>query len=619
MSFLRKNHLNGYEHLQGEEMKEEQKQNQVSVYPLSPNDRLDEDTVGKEDYFTYEEYLNEVFHHPEIHNIAVTGNYGVGKSSVIRTFDRKRNQRRWDNRHFLYISLTNFHSDTSQDKSGENQEKNLKRQLEALERDLLCQILYVCDNIRKIPGVTYRLIPSPKSWISRQLPIFMLMLLVLSLFLSVYGSQFYLSIKSHLPAKVTTWCSMYSDTLAIVPYIIILICLMFFVQKLAVWLFGGSHLSRLTLESASKVVGVDKIGVDIQPVEGTSYLDRHGFELIYVLERMASQFDNTVIFEDIDRLGPDVQRELFSELREINCLANSRLSHKRGGMFRYLSEIFPGLSKIPRLGSLFQKPCLRFFYVAHDMEFTPMECSKFFDYILPVIPAISGESLPDRLAETYLKNVGIFLDERSADKHLKPSVFLACAAPELNDYRTIHTILNEYQVFERVEEQRGLVVTQKDKRDLFAYVTYKNLCPEDYYGIHTGKSLAFPFKPRQGSETFDEFKSNLIRDWLKNGFLPWDCILFAGYSLSWLRDTYEEVLRGKDVNRKRSLMLSCIDGRFRQRYLCVDIFLDIVEESDFYQAIKGIQLSLVLYLLQTMPVEGKNPRWLSLKENFKGF
>lgn len=615
MSFLRKNHLKGNGHLQKEK---ERGRSRVSIYPLSPNDMLDKDAIGKEDYFTYEEYLNEVFLHPEVHNIAVTGNYGVGKSSVIRTFDRKRNRRRWDNRHFLYISLTNFHSDSSQDKSEKDQEKNLKKKLEALERDLLCQILYVCDDIRKIPGVTYRLIPSPKSWISRQFPVCILMLLMLSLFLSVYGSQLYLSMKSHLPTKVTTWCGVHSDIIAMVPYIVILMCLMFFVQKLAMWLLGGSYLSKLTLESTSKVAGVDKIGVDIQPVEGTSYLDRHGFELIYVLERMASQFDNTVIFEDMDRLGPDVQRELFSELREINCLANSRLSHKRGGLFRYLGEIFPKLGTTPRIGSLFQKPCLRFFYVAHDMEFTPMECSKFFDYILPVIPAISGESLPDRLAETYLKNVGIFLDERSADKHLKPSVFLACAAPELNDYRTIHTILNEYQVFERVEGQRGLVVTQKDKRDLFAYVTYKNLCPEDYYRIHTGKSLAFPFKPRQGNETFDEFESNLMQDWLRNGFLPWDCILFAGYSLNWLRETYEEVLHSTDADRKRNLMLSCIDGRFRQRYLCADIFLDIVEESDFYQAIKGIQLSLVLYLLQVMPVEGKNSEIAEFEGKFQG-
>lgn len=603
MSFGKKDRSEEGSGLQAEK---DQEKSRVAIYPLSPNDRLDEGVSEEGEYSIYEEYLDEVFLHPELHNIAVTGNYGVGKSSLIRTFDRKRNQRRLDNRRFLYISLTNFHSNGSQDKGGEDQERSLKKKLEELERDLLCQVLYVCDDIRKVPGVTYRLIPSPKSWIGRQLPVFMLMLLAVSLFSLAYGSQLYAGVESYLPVKAVAWQRVHPHTLAAIPYGAILLCILFFVRKVAMWLFGGSYLSKLTLEGASKVAGVDKIGVDIQSVEGTSYLDRHGFELIYVLERMASRFDHTVVFEDMDRLGPDVQRELFSELREINCLANSRLSHKRGGVFHCLGGIFPGLGKLPVVGGLFRKPCLRFFYVAHDMEFTPMECSKFFDYILPVIPAISGESLPDRLAETYLKNVGIWLDERSNDTHQRPSVFLACAAPELNDYRTIHTILNEYQIFERIEKQRGLVITQKDKRDLFAYVTYKNLCPEDYYGIHTGKSLAFPAKPRQGSETFNQFRSSLVQDWLRNGFLPWDCILFAGYSLSWLRETYEEVLRSEDADRKRSLMWSCVDGRSRQRFLCANILLDMVEEAEFYRAIKGIQLSLVRYLLQIVPVEAKN-------------
>lgn len=578
------------------------KEQMVGIYPLSPSDRLDESTDVDKDYSTYEECLKEVFLRPELHNVAITGNYGVGKSSVIRTFERRRNSRRLTNRHFLYISLTNFHTNGFLKTEAGNQESSFKKKLEELERDLLCQILYVCDDIQRVPGITYRLIPSPKSWLGRHIPIVMLMLLVLGLFCIAYGSQLSVGMESFLPTGLTAWWKARHQALVAVPYGLVLFCLLFFARKLAIWLSSGAHLSKLTLEGTGKVAGVDKIGVDIQPVEGTSYLDRHGFELIYVLERMAGRFDYTVVFEDMDRLGTDVQRELFSELREINCLANSRLSHKQRGLFRYLGSAFPRLGKFAGVGHLFREPCLRFLYVAHDMAFTPTECSKFFDYILPVIPTISGESLPDRLAETYLKNVGIELDEHSTDESQRPSILLACAAPELNDYRTIHTILNEYQVFERVEKQRGLLLTQKDKRELFAYVTYKNLCPDDYYKIRAGESLAFPPEPRQGNESFSKLGSSLVRNWLEKGFLPWDCIMFAGYSLTWLGETYRAVLQSTNDSRKRNLLQSCADGHFRQQHLCADILLNILNDEMFQQAIDGIQFSLLLYLLQVMPI-----------------
>lgn len=575
------------------------------IYPLTPDDRLDESADGA-DYAIYEQYLEGVFLRPELHNIAVTGNYGVGKSSIIRTFDRKRNQNRLRRRHFLYISLASFCAGHPRNEGEEGPEGGLKKTLEELEQDLLRQILYVCDDIRRVPGITYRLIPSPKSRLKRCIPGIMLTLLAACLFLTAFGSQLYAGVEPFLPMEAANWCGSHHQVLAAVPYGLIFLCLLFFVRMLAGWLSGGAHLSKLTLEGSSKAAGLDKIGVDIQPVEGTSYLDRHGFELIYVLERMADRFDHTVVFEDMDMLGPDVQRELFSELREINCLANSRLSYKWRPP--------QCLRKLPVIGDLSWEPCLRFVYVAHDMEFAPRDCSKFFDYILPVIPVISGESLADRLAETYLKGVGITLDEQAEDESWRPSSFLACASPELNDYRTVHTILNEYRVFEQVEEKRGLVMTQAEKRDLFTFVTYKNLCPEDYYGIRTGESAVFP--PPLGQRDINRIQSSLIRDWLDKGHLPWDCILFAGYSLTWLRETYTAVLAGEDEGKKRRLLQSCADGRSQQRRLCADILLDMNDES-FEKAIKGISLSIATYLLCITPVGAQNAEKTAFEERFQ--
>lgn len=585
----------------------------VDIDPLSPDDRLDGAEGEDRDYPIYEEHLKEAFSHPELHNIAITGDQGVGKSSIIRTFDRKRNSLWPGGRHFLYISLMSFQGDTprgpddgSKDsddgpKDPDSGTKDLKQRLEELERDLLRQLLYVCDDVRKVPGITYRLIPAPRTWLRRCIPAVMLILLAAGAFSAAYFAQLRTIFEAFLPDEAVSWFGENAQTLAAAPYGLVLVCLLYFLGKLAGWLFRDAHLSKLTLESSGKAVGLDKVGVDIQPAEGTSYLDRHGFELIYVLERMAGRFDHTLVFEDMDRLGTEVQRELFAELREINGLANSRLSYKHRGVLRYIGRLFPDLGRIPGLGGLFREPCLRFLYVAHDMAFGPEECAKFFDYILPVVPALSRESLASRLAETYLKEAGIPLDEQSEDTRWRPSEFLACAAPELNDYRTIHTILNEYRVFEQVESRRGLMTTQEDKRDLFAYVTYKNLCPADYYKIRDGKSTVFPPVPPRGST---EVESPLIQDWLKKGFLPWDCILFSGYSLTWLKGVYTAVLTGEDVEKKRTLLCSCIQGRDRQKGLCMDILADMVGDESFGLAVKDIRPFWLSYLLYLVPAGG---------------
>lgn len=109
----------------------------AKIYSLSPNDRLDQRMEEDQDYPIYEEHLKEAFCRPELHNIAVTGDHGVGKSSIVRTFDRKRNSLWPGGRHFLYISLINFRSNVPQE-SGEDADNH--KQLEELERDLLCQV-----------------------------------------------------------------------------------------------------------------------------------------------------------------------------------------------------------------------------------------------------------------------------------------------------------------------------------------------------------------------------------------------------------------------------------------------------------------------------------------------
>lgn len=63
---------------------------------LTPNDAID--------LHHYQEALDHVFSNDKIRNIALTGSYGSGKSSVIRSYENIHK----DNRTFIHISLARF-------------------------------------------------------------------------------------------------------------------------------------------------------------------------------------------------------------------------------------------------------------------------------------------------------------------------------------------------------------------------------------------------------------------------------------------------------------------------------------------------------------------------------
>lgn len=574
------------------------KRNKTIFFPLSPNCELNLKMDAKQEYYIYEKHLNQVFKCPEICNIAITGNYGIGKSSIIHTFDCRRRLSKLRARQFLYVSLTNFRAQNLQTPGST---------LENLERDLLCQILYVCNDIQKIPGTTYRLIPAPKSRLRRFFPAIAIVILVGSVFVAYSSTKLSSFFNAIMPVSLLDWYSAHNEFIYSLPYGLILICLLYFSWKLAIWLLSSARLTKLSFEGSEPKLGIDKVDMDIESVEGGSYLDKHGFELVYVLERMAAHFDYTIVFEDMDRLDRNIQKTIFAELREINYLINSRLAHKKRLSPCRLGSTFPALRKIPLLGNFFRFGLhrLRFLYVTHDAPFSPNECAKFFDYILPVIPAISNEALTDHLVQTYLPQVGIELREDDKKPSKRPSIFFAKAAPYLNDYRTIHTILNEYQVFASVEEKRGLLKNQDDRLSLLSYVIYKNLCPVDYYRIHTGQSIVFPLSPRQGIGFLKEIRNPFVQDLARKGFLPWDSIMYAGYSTTWLLDVYYSILSGTDIDKKRSLLQTSIGGHFHQRSLCLSILLEFSEDK-LIQSIDGIQLSLVVYLLKSLELNIEN-------------
>src|SRR5690606_30541975 len=98
-----------------------------------------------------------------------------------------------------------------------------------------------------------------------------------------------------------------------------------------------------------------------------SILNHHLDEIIYFFEVTPY---NVVIIEDLDRFQ---QTEIFTKLREINLLLNNSKKTKH-------KEIV-------------------FIYAVRDDMFTDKERTKFFDFIIPIIPVVNSSNSSQKLLE----------------------------------------------------------------------------------------------------------------------------------------------------------------------------------------------------------------------------
>nr|ELR5080663.1 hypothetical protein [Providencia stuartii] len=182
-----------------------------------------------------------------------------------------------------------------------------------------------------------------------------------------------------------------------------------------------------------------------------SYFDRYLNEVIYLFEKSNA---DAIVFEDIDRFE---KTSIFERLREINTLLNNHL----------------GVNN--------EEP-IRFFYLLRDDLFASKDRTKFFDYIMPVIPFVDGNNSYEKL-----KNI---LNEFNLD-----SKFLKGGAIYVDDYRILKNIYNEYVIYYRKLtlknkcNESSSIEPNKDK--LLAFIIYKNLFPIDFSSLQNNKGYVF--------------------------------------------------------------------------------------------------------------------------------
>lgn len=369
---------------------------------LAPTDEADKTGI-------YSEAILFATNNSKISNIALTGPYGSGKSSIIQTF--LRNYRR----PALHISLASFVPET------DSEGGKVSRQ--EIERSILQQMLYGAD-ANRLPLSRFKRIQSPSAFaIFKSL---FIMLGVFSLWYVIRQREYIISGTYFTPFEFSNGINLAVFTVAVVFFWAML-------HHFYVASFGLS-LKSISLKD-----------IEIKPAcdDQASILNRHLDEIVYFFQ--STNYD-LVIIEDLDRFD---NSEIFVTLREINNLVNENAGVKR---------------------------TIRFLYALRDDMFDNTDRTKFFEFIIPVIPIINTSNSIDMvLAQGKRLDLDGRLDRQ----------FLREVSRYLNDLRLIQNIFNEYSIYVANLETDGENLLDANK--LLAVLIYKNVYPRDFEKLHRGK------------------------------------------------------------------------------------------------------------------------------------
>ena len=294
----------------------------------------------------YNEALDFAFSSPDIKNIAISGAYGAGKSSVLASYKKTHQDKK-----FIHISLAHFADDTKND-----EDKNES----VLEGKILNQLIHQIPP-QNIPQTNFKVKQSATSKQIKQITAQIVIYVVCMLFL-------FLRDEWNAFTKLFTGCVGKIMEHTTSPYICLLVLavLLFFSVK-----FTYNIISLQKNKKLFKKVNFKGAEIEIFESKDDSYFDKYLNEVLYLFEKTDV---DAIVFEDMDRFE---MNHIFERLREINTLVNLHLQA--------------------------EKKTLKFLYLLRDDVFVSKDRTKIFDYIIPIVPVVDGSNSYDQFIE-HLKN-----------------------------------------------------------------------------------------------------------------------------------------------------------------------------------------------------------------------
>lgn len=405
-------------------------ENKYHFERLTPIDNMDLDV--------YEEAIDYVFNNPDVKNVAISGAYSAGKSSVLASYKKRHNDLR-----FLHISLAHFKSPEQED------ETEVKESV--LEGKILNQLIHQIPS-DKIPQTHFRVKKriSPVSIIIKTLE-------TIALLTAIIYFMFFDSWKSYVSVLPDNWLKSILE-LSAHPYalmvdgIIIITLSSFLIYGLIKIQKNKNVFRKLNLQGNE---------IEIFEESDDSYFDKYLNEVLYLFENVDA---DVIVFEDMDRFNAN---KIFERLREVNTLANIQLQKE-------------------------SKKILRFFYLLRDDIFISKDRTKFFDYIVPVVPVVDSSNSYDQFI-SHFKKGGLF--EKFNES------FLQGLSLYIDDMRLLKNIYNEFVIY-----YNRLNITELDCNKMLAIIAYKNLFPRDFADLQLNQGFIYTIFANKDSFVAEEIE-----------------------------------------------------------------------------------------------------------------
>ncbi|WP_394686155.1 hypothetical protein [uncultured Microbacterium sp.] len=368
-------------------------------------------------------------------NLALTGSYGSGKSSILKEVERRLEDR------VVNLSLSTLGREPAPRLPNGAETPETPAITNAIQKEIVKQLLYR-EKPSAVSGSRYRRI---EPFDARRAGIIAGILAALGTLL-IASTGFAGRIESILNGNPFGLLGLYLAIFGILGSSVYLIQKLFHNQ---IWI------EKLSTASAT----VSLTG------STSSYFDQYLDEIVHFFETTSH---DVVIIEDLDRFDDPY---IFETLRELSTLLNNSDQIKpRTITFLYAvkDSIFEQLGKISVHGKELTKQELK--------EFAATNRAKFFDIVVPVVPFISKRNARDLLS----KELG-----KSGFKVSKGLIDLS--SKHLIDMRLIKNVHNEYGIFaQKILGPGGITELKHDQ--LFAMVVYKNLNLADFEKIKAGES-----------------------------------------------------------------------------------------------------------------------------------
>ena len=385
----------------------------------------------------YTEALDYAFANKDIKNIAITGIYGAGKSTVWKTYTKEKSLK-----NIITVSLGKYEDNLSicneenikeepiNNDSCEKISSNLNSKSEnnRIERQIINQILSQVET-NKIPLSKYGF-KKNKGYISILKNILPLLSFVLSI--AIWALKDVLEpVLNSLSIEVTT---------------ILIVCLGLFLYPLIYWSYmffksNRLHVSKINVKGAE--ANFNELTNDDETI-----LERDMKEIVYLLNCSDTQI---VVFEDLDRYD---NIEIFTKLRELNFLINSFISTQDK-----------------------DKEIIKFVYMVRDGLFISKNRTKFFDFIIPIVPVVDSKNSENKLFDSIKTAINL------PDKKIIAQISLY-----IDDMRLLKNIVNEYLIYENIIAIKDLSL---DANKLLALIVLKNIFPREFDLLQEDKGYIY--------------------------------------------------------------------------------------------------------------------------------